>query len=52
MISQWVREAMEIGQIEERIIIYSDGSQSEKGYNGAGIFITNSSFTRVDSGLG
>jgi len=49
MISQWVREAMEIGQIEERIIIYSDGSQSEKGYNGAGIFLTNSSFTDQES---
>ena len=49
MISQWVREAMEIGQIEERIIIYSDGSQSEKGYNGAGIFLINSSFTDQES---
>ena len=40
---------MEIGQIEERIIIYSDGSQSEKGYNRAGIFLINSSFRDQES---
>ena len=40
---------MEIGQIEERIIIYLDGSQLEKGYNRAGIFLTNSSFRDQES---
>src|SRR5215469_6768436 len=45
-IDQWVNEK---SLIDDKIIVYSDGSQSEKGYNGAGIFITNSDFSKQDS---
>src|SRR5215469_3867059 len=46
MVNQWVNEKSEI---DDKIIVYSDGSQSEKGYNGAGIFIANSDFSKQDS---
>jgi ribonuclease HI len=46
MINQWTREALEI---DDKIIIYSDGSQSEKGSNGVGIFLTNAKFSAQES---
>ena len=46
MVSHWVNEK---SLIDDKIIVYSDGSQSEKGYNGAGIFLTNSDFSKQDS---
>ena len=45
-VDKWVKER---SIIDDKIIVYSDGSQSEKGYNGAGIFLTNSSFSRQES---
>jgi ribonuclease HI len=35
--------------IDDKIIVYTDGSQSEKGDNGAGLFLTNSSFSAQES---
>jgi len=35
--------------MDDKIIVYSDGSQSERGYNGAGLFLTNSSFSAQES---
>jgi len=45
-INHWVKER---SQIDDKIIVYSDGSQSERGYNGSGIFIANSDFSKQDS---
>jgi len=45
-INQWVKER---SQIDDKIIVYSDGSQSERGCNGSGIFIANSDFSKQDS---
>ena len=46
LIDHWVKER---SAIDDKIIVYSDGSQSEKGSNGAGIFLTNSDFSKQDS---
>src|SRR5215472_451122 len=46
MVNQWVNEK---SVIDDKIIVYSDGSQSERGYNGAGIFLANSDSTKQDS---
>ena len=46
MVNQWVNEK---SVIDDKIIVYSDGSQSERGYNGAGIFLANSDFSKQDS---
>lgn len=45
LVSRW---AQSHDPIDDKIIIYSDGSQSDRGYNGAGIFITNKAFTKQD----
>ena len=47
-IYQWV-SASSRSPIDDKIIVYSDGSQSERGYNGAGLFLTNSSFSAQES---
>ena len=46
MVNQWANEK---SIIDDKIIVYSDGSQSERGYNGAGIFLANSDFSKQDS---
>jgi ribonuclease HI len=50
-IYQWVSIASASSRptIDDRIIIYTDGSQSERGYNGAGLFLTNSSFSTQET---
>src|ERR1700712_4299792 len=47
-INQWIT-ASSRSVIDDKIISYSDGSQSDRGYNGAGLFLTNSSFSNQES---
>ena len=47
-INQWIA-ASSRSIIDDKIISYSDGSQSDRGYNGAGLFLTNSSFSNQES---
>ena len=46
MVSQWANEK---SKIDDKIIVYSDGSKSERDYNRAGIFIANSDFSKQES---
>jgi ribonuclease HI len=49
-INQWISaSATDRSIIDDKIIRYPDGSQSERGYNGAGLFLTNSSFSNQKS---
>jgi ribonuclease HI len=49
-INQWIAaSATDRSIIDDKIISYSDGSQSDRGYNGAGLFLTNSSFSNQES---
>jgi ribonuclease HI len=47
-INQWIT-ASSRSIIDDKIISYSDGSQSDRGYNGAGLFLTNSGFSNQES---
>jgi ribonuclease HI len=42
LVSEWARDPI---RLDDNIVIYSDGSQSERGFNGSGLFITNNLFT-------
>jgi hypothetical protein len=48
-INQWIAASSTGSVIDDKIISYSDGSQSDRGYNGAGFFLTNSSFSNQES---
>jgi hypothetical protein len=48
-INQWIAASSNGSIIDDKIISYSDGSQSDRGYNGAGHFLTNSSFSNQES---
>jgi ribonuclease HI len=48
-INQWIAASSTGSIIDDKIISYSDGSQSDRGYDGAGLFLTNSSFSNQES---